>query len=164
MRAIPRLRCGDALVLVLASLGAGACASTPPPMSTEALLGCWYFDQEAAPRELRLPWGVRLADEPAEGWPALQTLEGVRVAETLTPDGPQDFPIGYWRSTADGDSLEMGYPAGGGLVVHVAVPREGQEAPVLDGMVRSVGDAVEPGGQASGPGPREVRLTSARCP
>lgn len=159
-----RVRCAT-LGWMAAVLGTAACATTPEPIGTEALIGCWYFEQGSAPPGLRLPWGVRLAEGPLEGWPALQARGDVRVAETLTAAAPRDFPIGYWRTTAEGDSLEMGYPAGGGLLVSVAVPRGGEEAPALDGAVAPVGDAVEPGGRASsGSGPHRVRLTSARCP
>lgn len=133
-------------------------------MELEALVGCWYFEQTDGEGRVHLPWGVQLTEDSIVGFPAVQALDGVRRAATLTSSGEQDFPIGYWRPLA-GDSLELGYPAGGGLVVHAAVPAGGVDVPVLAGTVRAVGDVVEPSDPGRTPEePRPVRLTWARCP
>jgi hypothetical protein len=133
-------------------------------MAIEQLLGCWYFEQGEGPEQLRLPWGVRLTEAPLQGWPAVQALEGVRAAATLTPAGDRDVPIAYWRPLGAGDSLHLGHPGGGGLAVDVAVPPAGDSPPVLRGIVRPVGDALAPGAQGSTAEPRPVRLGRARCP
>lgn len=133
-----------------------ACASSPGKQQAAEIVGCWYFVHDDAARDLRLPWGVRLTDEELQGWPALQQLEGVRRAATLTPSGDADHPFGYWRPLP-GDSLLMGYPAGGGLSVRLEV-----EPSRLVGTARPVGDA-----RPLNPRPAEERavsLTRARCP
>ena len=157
------MRCGRAQAWALCSLVTAGCATASDRMAPEALLGCWYFERETAGEGLRLPWGVRLTDGPLRGWPAVEGLDGIRVASTLTPAGERDFPLGYWRPTAGGDSLQLGHPGGGGLVVDAAVPMARADRPVLEGAARSVGDALQPG-QASAPERRPVRLTWARCP
>lgn len=146
--------------LVLAGLAvAVACASSPNGHSQE-LTGCWYFAQPSPP-DMRLPWGVRLGADPLQGWPAIQQLDGVRVASTLTPDGDREHPFGYWRPLP-GDSLEIGYPAGGGAVLTLGVEAGGA---ALTGSVRGVGDAraygTDPGTPSAG---QPVRLTRAGCP
>lgn len=155
MTAFARIAAPAACALVAAAC-ASACASTgdAPPAD---LAGCYYFDRDAAAEQLRLPWGVRLLDRPLEGWPAIQQLEGVRVATTLTPDGDVDHPFGFWRPLA-GDSVHIGYPAGGGLSLRLAV-----EAGRMTGTARPVGDALPMGGAADRP-LRTVSLMHARCP
>ena len=140
------------------------CATRSEPMQVEALLGCWYFDQERSGDQLSLPWGVQLSPDSLEGWPAVQALEGVRRATTLTPSGSRDFPIGYWRPSAAGDSLDLGHPGGGGLAVDVAIPARNASPPELTGTVQPVGDALQPGDSRRADQARPVRLTSARCP
>ncbi|MEJ2504176.1 MAG: hypothetical protein P8177_12840 [Gemmatimonadota bacterium] len=133
-----------------------ACASTGQ-VGDDSLPGCYYFEQDDVHRSLRLPWGVRLAPEALDGWPALQQRDGVRVATTLTTDGDADHPFGYWLPLAS-DSLEIGYPGGGGYTLRLAV--EGQR---LEGTARPVGDVRAPG-QESLPAPSPVALTRALCP
>ena len=132
-------------------------------MQAEALLGCWYFEQEDA-LQIRLPWGVRLTQDSLEGWPALQGLEGVRRASTLTPSGSQDFPFGFWRLSPGGDSLDLGHPGGGGLAVDVETPAQDASPPVLAGTVRPVGDVLRSGDSSAADQPLPVRLSRARCP
>lgn len=131
-----------------------ACASTGQGADPADLAGCYYFDQDAVAAELQLPWGVRLLDRPLEGWPALQQLEGVRLATTLTGRAEADHPFGYWR-VVSADSIIVGYPAGGGLSVHLAPDERG-----MAGTVRAVGDATLQATRPSHP----VRLLRARCP
>lgn len=142
-----------------ALLLASACASTGSANAPERLAGCYYFLQDATAESLRLPWGVRLVDEPLDGWPALQQLEGVRLATTLTPEGDEDHPFGYWRPL-EGDSVQIGYPAGGGLSLRL-MPEP--DLAHLEGIARPVGDVRPLDGDAA-PGPTPVRLMRARCP
>jgi hypothetical protein len=159
-----RVRCVQAAWLGIGSLLLGGCASSSAPARVEALRGCWYFEQDEAARQIRLPWGVELMLDTLEGWPAVQALEGVRRAATLTPAGARDFPLGYWRPSAAGDSVELGHPGGGGLAVEVAVPPQNASSPVLTGTVRPVGDVLRPDGPGAAIEPRPVRLARARCP
>ena len=134
----------------LAALALLACrAQSPDPVSP---VGCWYFDRDAAATTLNLPWGVRLDSVELTGWPALDARGGGMRAATLTAEGTADHPFGYWM-TIDGDSIEIGYPAGGGLVLRLA---PGETA--MTGTARDVGD-VRP--SAATPA---VRLTRAQCP
>ena len=159
-----RARCARAAGVAVAALTLGGCATSSEPMQIEALLGCWYFEPESAGEEARLPWGVELTADSLEGWPAVQSLGGVRRAATLTASGPRDFPIGYWRPSADGDSLNLGHPGGGGLAVDVAVPARSESEPALVGTVQPVGDVVQARASNTTRQPRPVRLTRARCP
>lgn len=149
------------------ALGAGlviasGCATTPD-LASGAALGCWYFVEDAATAVSGLPWGVRLTDDPIEGWPALESLDGVRRATTLEPDGERDFPFGYWRPLAQGDSLYLGYPAGGGFAVNVGMAEDSEDGGrALAGTVRAVGDALPMGEDR--PGAQAVRLVWGRCP
>ena len=140
---------------VLLLTGAG-CASTSDSPAFE-LPGCYYFTQDDVFRELRLPWGIRLQDAPLEGWPAM-TARGGRKATTLTGTDEVDHPFGYWLTEAP-DSVEIGYPAGGGLVLELAV----REDHGLEGTARPVGDVIEPGADGE-PAARPVHLLWARCP
>ncbi|HSJ06382.1 MAG TPA: hypothetical protein VK936_06760 [Longimicrobiales bacterium] len=140
---------------------APACATTPENGEADRT-GCWYFERDAAAEALRLPWGVRLTPDSLTGWPALERLPGVRRATTLAGPGDEaGHPFGYWRPLAGDsrtpDSLEIGYPAGGGLVLrlHGGTDR-------VAGTASPVGDAVAPG--AAAPQVRRVALTRARCP
>lgn len=142
-----------ALALSLAVAGSVACASTPGA-SSQALVGCFYFQQDDAARDLGLPWGVELTGDSLTGWPSLDQQPETYVATTLRgPDETRDFPFGYWQSQP-GDSVRIGYPGGGGLVLELTGSDD-----ELSGIARPVGDA--------GLGPREshpVSLQRARCP
>jgi hypothetical protein len=145
-----------AIPAALAGLAlAGACASTSEePRRT--VPGCYYFAQDSVFRELRLPWGVRLEETLLQGWPGLEA-RGARKATTLTGTEEVDYPFGYWISTAP-DSVKIGYPAGGGLVLDLAI----REDRGLAGTARPVGDVLRPGDPA--PRTRPVELMWARCP
>ena len=139
-------------LLVLAS----ACASASNRQEP-VIPGCYYFERTGAANELNLPWGVRLEDAALEGWPAMEQRGGMR-AVTLTGSGEADHPFGYWISTAP-DSVEVGYPAGGGLVLELEVGEDRD----LSGVAIPVGDIVDP----NDPSPRDrhqVTLSWARCP
>ena len=164
MRSLLRIGCIRIGQIVGFSAIFASCASRSEPIQVEALLGCWYFEQAESTRQLWLPWGVELTPDSLEGWPAMQTLEGVRRAATLTSSGPRDFPIGYWRASAAGDSLDLGHPGGGGLAVELVVPAGSETPPVLSGTVRPVGDVLQSGEPDGMPEPAPVRLTSAGCP
>ncbi|HUE77535.1 MAG TPA: hypothetical protein VMM83_06295 [Longimicrobiales bacterium] len=156
MTALTRIAAPAASAMIAAACASG-CASTGDDEPPADLAGCYYFERDAAADQLRLPWGVRLLDRPLEGWPAIQQLVGVRVATTLTADGDVDHPFGYWRPMGQ-DSINIGYPAGGGLSLRLAV-----EPARLAGTARPVGDALPLDGVANRP-LRTVSLTHARCP
>jgi len=141
-------------LLLAAGIGAGACATGA--QRTGALpTGCWYFEQDTVARHLNLPWGVRLSEQALEGWPNLRGLHA-RQAATLTPEGDADVPFGYWR-TLGADSLEIGFPGGGGLVLEL------EAAPTaLHGRAVAVGDVLMPDDRPRIA--RPVRLTAALCP
>lgn len=146
------------VAIVAAILLASACASTPEP-EPDVVDGCYYFERGAVAERLRLPWGVRLTPDTLTGWPAIQQRPGVRRATTLVGPG-QDAaqPFGYWVPL-DRDSLEIGYPAGGGLLLVVATgPTH------LTGTIRPVGDALPPGAVEDDPRAEPVSLVRARCP
>ncbi|HSJ26386.1 MAG TPA: hypothetical protein VK929_17025 [Longimicrobiales bacterium] len=152
----------------LAVLTASGCASTAVSQA-DVLPGCYYFEQTDVARSLNLPWGVELLEDSLEGWPAISQLPDVRQAVTLV--GPAEragFPFGYWRTVAE-DSVEIGYPAGGGLVLALAVqpPATAGGLPAgLAGTARAVGDAV-PFGDTAASRQRAadpVSLMRARCP
>ncbi|HUF12014.1 MAG TPA: hypothetical protein VMN78_02815 [Longimicrobiales bacterium] len=150
-RGAARLRAAapGALLLVLAAF---ACVSTPPQPPMIDPVGCWYFDRDEAAAALNLPWGVRLSADTLTGWPRIEA----RVAATLNPEAEADHPFGYWMTVPD-DSIEIGYPGGGGLVLRLA---RGEMA--MAGTARAVGDVLTPGVE---PAPlRPVRLTRAQCP
>jgi hypothetical protein len=139
--------------LVIAASGCVAHRNAGEPIALE---GCHYFVQDDVAAALRLPWGVRLLDEPLEGWPAIQQREGVRRATTLTGEGDRRFPFGYWIRTSP-DSVEIGYPAGGGLVLDLAMDNG------LSGVAREVGDALPMHGDRRARS-HVVELIRARCP
>ncbi len=157
MRRPMRAAAGAAGLAVASVALLGACASAETKLSAQEIAGCYYFERTPAADSLGLPWGVRLTDRPLEGWPAMAP-RNPKLATTLAPGGDQDFPFGYWL-VADSDSLEIGYPGGGGIVVHVAP--EGQE---LIGSARPVGDALPPGALPGSPATRTVTLKHALCP
>ncbi len=121
-------------------------------------LGCHYFVQDDVARELHLPWGVRLLDQPLEGWPAIQQRSDVRRATTLTGQGEVDHPFGYWLRTA-ADSLEIGYPGGGGILLELAI-----HDARFRGTARPVGDALPPPAVIPEPRAYPVEMVWARCP
>ena len=142
-----------ALLIVVATV---AGCRTAPAASHGDPVGCWYFEQDAEATALNLPWGVRLAGDALGGFPALAQRGDARVARTLEAAGEAAQPFGYWLPI-EGDSIEIGYPAGGGLVLRVA---RGDTS--MQGSARAVGDVVAPG---AAPRPvRSVRLTRAQCP
>lgn len=135
-----------------------ACASTPDP-APDDLAGCYYFEPGEVAQRLRLPWGVRVLADTVDGWPALEQRAGARRAVTLVAPGDEAaHPFGYWLPL-DGDSVEIGYPAGGGLVLTLtAGPTH------LTGTVTPVGDALPPGAADPRPRSEPVSLLRARCP
>jgi hypothetical protein len=155
------MRPGNAVAtatVIATSLLAGACAGMPEHSEPGPVLGCHYFVQDQAARDLQLPWGVRLHDDALTGWPAIQQRDGVRRATTLTGTGEVDFPFGYWIRTAQ-DSIELGYPGGGGLLLELAVADT-----TMRGTARAVGDATPPPAAAPAETRHDVELVRARCP
>lgn len=152
---LPAFAGAATLAVVVALLG--ACASAGERLSAQQLAGCYYFERNDVARELNLPWGVRLTEDSLQGWPAMAARHALRAA-TLSTEGDQDHPFGYWL-TIDSDSVEIGYPAGGSLVVRVAP--DGQR---MVGTVRALGDAVPPPGVARAATAQPVMLQHALCP
>ena len=140
-----------ARLLPLGALAALACMTTPAA-DPASPIGCWYFARDAAAAAFNLPWGIRLDSAELTGWPTLDARGGGRAAVTLKAEGPADHPFGYWREL-DGDSIEVGYPAGGGIALRLA---RGELE--MSGSARDLGD-VNP--SAARPA---VRLTRAQCP
>lgn len=130
-----------------------ACASAPNGDPQE-IAGCYYFQQDATAEALNLPWGVRLTTDSLTGWPPIDQQPNTHRAVTLVgPNEIADFPFGYWQALP-GDSVTIGYPGMGGLVLELS-----RANGVLEGAAHPVGDA--------GLGAREshpVRLSLARCP
>jgi hypothetical protein len=147
-----------ATATALAATVTPACAAPPEQPDPRHVVGCHFFVQDTVAERLQLPWGVRLLDQPLEGWPVIERRGDVRVATTLTGREELEFPFGYWIRTHS-DSLEIGYPGGGGLLLVLEL-----ENGAFRGVARPVGDALEP--PAILPERRElaVRLTWARCP
>jgi len=143
-RTIPRVAC--ALVAL------GGCWSAPAAAPADPA-GCWYFERDEHATALNLPWGIRLTDRELPDAPA---HAGARAARTLQADGEAEFPFGFWAAIA-GDSIVIGYPAGGGLLLRLA----GGDTS-MHGIARPVGDAIAPGGQARPD--RPVHLSRAQCP
>lgn len=134
---------------LIGGLSFGVAATCAPRTAEEAsdATACFQFERDAGARALGLPWGAVLEDVPlGEGWPLVSDRAGVRRALTATsPTGRADHPFGYWAPAA-GDSVELGHPGGGGLVLTLG--RSGQD---LIGHGTAVGDAVPLGGRV---GPR----------
>lgn len=147
-----------AIATGLAAAALAACAGPPEQPEPRPLIGCHYFVQDQVAQQLHLPWGVRLLDQPLEDWPAIQQRGDVRVATTLTGHSEENFPFGYWLRTAE-DSVELGYPGGGGLVLRLAM-----ENGALRGTAHPVGDALEPPAARPSPTAHPVALIWARCP
>ena len=144
-----------AAAALVALSGASACR-TAPATTTSDPVGCWYFDRNEAAGALMLPWGIRLSEEELTGHAGLHARGEPRVAATLDVDGERNHPFGYWLPIA-GDSIEIGYPAGGGILLRVA---RGDTS--LSGIARELGDAMVPG--APPRSAHDVRLTRAQCP
>lgn len=144
--------------IAASALMIGACGGLPDRSDPRPIVGCHYFVQDDVARDLQLPWGIRLLDRPLQGWPAMEQRGEVMRATTLTGHEEVDFPFGYWIATAQ-DSLEIGYPAGGGIVLELAVANG-----TMAGQARPVGDAVRPPGAMPAPRRHPVQLTWARCP
>lgn len=142
-------------VAVLAALAAGLAATCSPEEQAVGLAGCYQFERNEGARGLGLPWGVELVDEPlGSEWPGMSGRAGVRRARTATsPTERGDVPFGYW-APAGTDSLEIGYPGGGGMVLTLGV-----SGPDLIGGGRGVGDAIPLGGSL---GPRPPLPVVAR--
>ena len=140
--------------LFAACATAGCISAQVAPAADPA--GCWYFEHDAAAAALNLPWGIRLGGDALEGFASLEQRGEPRVARTLDSDRERDQPFGYWMAIA-GDSVQVGYPAGGGLVLRLA---RGETA--MTGVARPAGDAVAPGAPPRTNTP--VRLTRAQCP
>ena len=154
----PRHRAPTGRLLLLAAVATAlGCASAAPPSTVEELEGCYFFRQDDAARALRLPDGIHLTPRPLEGWPAIMQRGAVKVAVTLSERGPVGYPFGYWLLEDDG-SVEVGYPAGGGIVLDLMPGRE-----ELQGIARTYGDAIAYGEE---PETQEVpvRLERRRCP
>jgi hypothetical protein len=143
--------------LLCCSILPAACMTTPAPPAFP--IGCYYFERDATAERLNLPWGVQLLADSLQGWPVIQQRDGVRRAVTLVTLGETtNFPFGYWLPLA-ADSVEIGYPAGGGLLLELRA-QPGR----LTGVARALGDAMPPGAFDQ-PRPVEiVALTHARCP
>jgi hypothetical protein len=142
----------------LSVLLATACVSTPDVAPADRA-GCYYFERDAAADALALPWGVRLLTDSLQGWPAIQQLPGVRQAETLVHyDARAGYPFGYWRPLA-ADSIEIGYPAGGGLLLRLHA-----DAARLAGTARPVGDVMPAPGAGAARTATAVSLVRASCP
>jgi hypothetical protein len=154
LRRAPRPR-AVGLFLAVAVL-APACASTSES-AAQSLSGCFFFERDDTARELRLPWGIRLTESALGDWPAMRDREDVRVATTLNETRETDTPFGYW--IPQGDSVEVGYPGGGGMVLELEVTETH-----LVGTARPVGDVLTPGTEPGARPARPVRLLHARCP
>lgn len=149
---MPRLTITASILLLVAL----ACAHGADRAAAPDPIGCWYFEQDDAARQLVLPWGVRLAADTLTGWPAMDARGGARVAATLAPGEELGHPFGYWLELS-GDSIQVGYPGGGGLSLRLEVSES-----VLQGSARPVGDALPLNAPARTT--HAVRLTRAMCP
>lgn len=136
-----------ATALLSALAASGAACPAPQDGVVAELPACFQFERNAGARALGLPWGFVLEDEAlGSGWPLVADRPGVRRARTATsPTERADQPFGYWAPA--GDSVEIGYPGGGGVVLTLSP--QGQD---LIGQGVAVGDAVPLGG-AMGPRP-----------
>jgi hypothetical protein len=148
---VTRARIASAALLVLALDGCASGASSEP----NDLVGCYQFERNQGARAFALPWGVVLEQEPlGPGWPIMADRPGVRRALTATsPTARAEHPYAYW-APAQGDSIEIGHPGGGGVVLTLAP--SGQD---LIGQGVAVGDVVPLGGAM---GPRAPVPVTAR--
>ncbi|HEX6589432.1 MAG TPA: hypothetical protein VF039_10440 [Longimicrobiales bacterium] len=128
------------------------CVSAPANRTADPV-GCWYFERDEHAAALNLPWGVRLLGDALQDAPA---HGDARAARTLEATGEAGFPFGFWAPIA-GDSIVIGYPAGGGLLLRLA----GGDTS-MHGIARPVGDVIAPGATARPD--RPVQLSRAQCP
>lgn len=144
------------VIAVGAALVFGMAESCPKEteQAASSLAGCYQFVRDAGAKALGLPWGFVLEDAPlGPGWPLVADRPGVRRAATaLSATEREDHPFGYWAPK--GDSIEIGHPGGGGIVLTLGVV--GQD---LVGRGVAAGDAVPMG---SAPGPRAPANVTAR--
>ena len=124
-----------------------SCPKEAQQQAVAATAGCYQFVHDAGAKALGLPWGFVLEDAPlGPGWPLVSDRPGVlRASTALTATERADHPFGYWAPK--GDSIEIGHPGGGGIVLTLAP--SGQD---LIGQGVAAGDAVPMGG-AMGPRP-----------
>lgn len=129
--------------LSLAFLPAACGGGASHLAQAESPRGCYRFEEGEGAEALRLPWGFLLKDQALEGrWPLMERFDSVWAARTLREDGePTDHPFGYWRITPS-DSVEVGHPGGGGVVLVL-----GEDEEALVGRGRSAGDALPPGAE-----------------
>lgn len=154
---------------LLALAAVAGCAGSPEPEGSAAgkaadLGGdwprCYYFERNEGARTLNLPWGIRLSrDTLGRGWLITAQREEVRAAETLTGSGTQDHPFGYWWEVPGTDSLEIGYPGGGGIVLDVLWLDSR-----LEGTAMDAGDVVQPGEFGTPRSKYEITAVWAQCP
>lgn len=156
----PRGPAAGFVAVAAASVLLGCAAVLGSGPDPETLAGCYRFERNAGAEELRLPWGLLLRAEPLEeGWPLMERFDDVYTALTLESASRWiDHPFGYWRPV-EGDSLQVGHPGGGGIVL-VLAPREDGG---LTGRGRDAGDAVRPGEDPSQRTSRSVRLDVVEC-
>ena len=138
-------------------LTATACASSPNG-AAQGLPGCYFFEPGETTETFRTATGVRLTDQPLEGWPGIMRRGNVKVAVTLRREGEADYPFGYWLQES-ADSVEIGYPSGG--VVVLKLVREGD---ALKGTGYAQGDTWSYGEEPAGPTQFPVRLERGDCP
>lgn len=140
--------------------GEGAEGAEGAALAQASPAGCYRFEETEGSDALGLPWGVILEEEAlGEGWPLMGRFEDVRRARTLASETrTTDHPFGYWRPVP-GDSIEIGYPGGGGVTLTVAPTDDG-----FAGRGRGAGDALRPG-EAPGPRPAHpVEGLRVSCP
>ena len=154
-RAPHRLLFGAAALAV--AVAGCASAGGMEGAAAQDVTGCYLFVADEAAAAMRLPQGIRLTDQALTGWPAIMQRGGVKVAVTLTRTGEADYPFGYWLVEDDG-TLEVGYPAGGGIVMDLEAGRD-----TLEGTARAVGDTWS-FGEDEGVREIEVQLERATCP
>jgi hypothetical protein len=135
-------------VCAVLAFGMGESCPKQAAQAAASLVGCYQFEHDAGAKALGLPWGVVLEDAAlGPGWPLVSDRPGVRRATTaLSATDRADHPFGYW-APAQGDSIEIGHPGGGALVL--TLTPSGQD---LIGRGVAAGDAVRPG-EAMGPRP-----------
>lgn len=143
-------------IIPAALLLVAACASTPDRGDPPPAPGCYFFVAGDAVQEFRLPEGVHLTDRALTGWPAIMQRGDVKVAVTLRSTGTADYPFGYWLE--EGDSIEVGYPSGGGIVLDLAPAGD-----ALVGTARALGDTAPPG-ETPDRRSLSVRLERRACP
>lgn len=153
-------RGGRVAVAAAVALGLGAgCPQQERARAAGALVGCYQFERNAGARALGLPWGVELQESGlGPGWPLLSDRAGARRAATATSaTAREDHPFAYWAPAA-ADSIEIGHPGGGGIVLTLAVI--GAD---LIGAGAAAGDAVPLGGSLQPRAPVPVVARRVLC-